>query len=139
MSGIILGEKMQFREPTDREKIDILMQRCDYLQSQITGVLGAVNDMSMGIQKIVMSPQQRANYVKEMFKVQLHRTAVQCQLALASGQLDVSASIRKLLDGEYKKRSKEAKCLSYYHKIMRKLERGTLIPKLEGEDEAVTP
>lgn len=135
--GIILGDGLNIRQPTIQEKLNIVMQRCDHLQSQINGCLMAINDLSAGIQKAAMSPQQRAGFIKEMFKIQLHRTAVQCQMTLEAGQLGPAAKLRKLLDTDYKKQAKDVQALSYYHKIMRKLERGTLIPKPKLEEEAL--
>jgi len=131
--GIILGDSAQIREPTTQEKLDILMNRCDTLQGQLLGCLDAINDLSFAMQRAAMSPLQRANFIKEVFKVQLYRTAFQCQCALQVGQLAVAQSFRKMLDEDYKKRAKEAKALSYYHKIMRKVNNGTLEPEMEEQ------
>lgn len=136
--GIILGDNVQIREPSIPRKLEILMQRCDSLQGQIHGCLIAINDMSAAFQEVALTPQQRKRFIKEVFKIQLRRTAIQSQLALQAGQLGAAQELRKMLDGELKKRAKECGALSCYHKIMRKLERGTLIPgETEGKKSSV--
>lgn len=132
---IILGESgVQVREPTTQEKLDILMNRLDTQQGQILGCLDAINDLSRAMQRVALSPQQRVRFVKEVFKIQLYRTAVHCQIALQAGQLNVSGSFRKLLDEDYKKRAKEVQALSYYHKVMRKLANATLDPEMPDKE-----
>lgn len=133
--AIILGDQgVKIREPNVLEKLDILMNRLDVLQGQLFGCLDAINDLSRAMQSTLMDVEQKKVFVREVFKIQLYRTAVLCQTTLEAGQLGASKAFRELLDGEYKSRAKEVKALSFYHRVMRKLERNSLDKEMPDKE-----
>jgi len=118
------------------EKIEMLRAQLGSLSMQVQSMMVALNDTVIVLQKTIMSEEERSSFIKEMFKVNLRRAALQCQVLLAQGNLEAASEVRKYLDGKAKDDAKDVGALSYYHKLMRKLERGEV--KSDGETAVLT-